>query len=158
MIDIKFIRENSELVRANCIRRGFEVDIDALLKLDAESRRLSQESEALRAERNRLSKECAKDPAAREQVKQLKTVLSSKEETLAGLQEQMHQILIRMPNMLAPDVPDGQDDTGNVEIKKVGKIPTFDFKIRDHQELGELLDILDIPRGAKVAQVIFDDS
>ena len=148
MIDIKFIRENSELVRANCIRRGFEVDIDALLKLDAESRRLSQESEALRAERNRLSKECAKDPAAREQVKQLKTVLSSKEETLAGLQEQMHQILIRMPNMLAPDVPDGQDDTGNVEIKKVGKIPTFDFKIRDHQELGELLDILDIPRGA----------
>ena len=155
MIDIKFIRENSELVRANCIRRGFEVDIDALLKLDAESRRLSQESEALRAERNRLSKECAKDPAAREQVKQLKTVLSSKEETLAGLQEQMHQILIRMPNMLAPDVPDGQDDTGNVEIKKVGKIPTFDFKIRDHQELGELLDILDIPRGAKVAQAGF---
>ncbi|UKI34220.1 MAG: hypothetical protein L6W00_13040 [Lentisphaeria bacterium] len=82
-------------------------------------------------------------------------MLSSKEETLAGLQEQMHQILIRMPNMLAPDVPDGQDDTGNVEIKKVGKIPTFDFKIRDHQELGELLDILDIPRGAKVAQAGF---
>ena len=62
------------------------MDIDGLLKLDAEARRLSQESEALRAERNRLSKECAKDPAAREQVKQLKTVLSSKEETLAGLQ------------------------------------------------------------------------
>ena len=62
MIDIKFIRENSELVRANCIRRGFEVDIDGLLKLDAEARRLSQESEALRAERNRLSRSAPRIP------------------------------------------------------------------------------------------------
>ena len=151
MIDIKFIRENAEKVKANCARRGFPVDIDGLLKLDADSRQLSQESESLRAERNRLSKECAKDPSARDKVKQLKEVLATKEEMLAKVQNKIYQTVIRMPNMLAPDVPDGLDDTGNVELRKVGTIPTFDFRVRDHQELGELLGILDIPRGTKVA-------
>ena len=84
-------------------------------------------------------------------VKQLKEVLSSKEEMLARIQNKIHQVVIRMPNMLAPDVPDGLDDSGNVELRKEGTIPTFDFKVRDHQELGELLGILDIPRGTKVA-------
>ena len=155
MIDIRLIRENSEAVRANCVRRGFPIDIDGLLKLDADARQLGQEAEALRAERNRLSKECAKDPSARDKVKQLKEVLASKEEMLGKIQEKIRQVVIRMPNMLAPDVPDGLDDSGNVEIRKVGEIPSFDFKIRDHQELGELLDILDIPRGAKVAATGF---
>ena len=151
MIDIKFIREHAEEVKANCVRRGFPIDLEGLLKLDADSRQLSQEAEALRAERNRLSKECAKDPSARDKVKQLKEVLSSKEEMLARIQNKIHQVVIRMPNMLAPDVPDGLDDSGNVELRKEGTIPTFDFKVRDHQELGELLGILDIPRGTKVA-------
>ena len=151
MIDIKFIRENAEKVKANCARRGFPVDIDGLLKLDADSRQLSQESESLRAERNRLSKECAKDPSARDKVKQLKEVLAAKEEMLAKVQNKIYQTVIRMPNMLSPDVPDGLDDTGNVELRKEGVIPTFDFRVRDHQELGELLGILDIPRGTKVA-------
>ena len=82
-------------------------------------------------------------------------MLASKEEMLGKIQEKIRQVVIRMPNMLAPDVPDGLDDSGNVEIRKVGEIPSFDFKIRDHQELGELLDILDIPRGAKVAATGF---
>lgn len=155
MIDIRLIRENSEAVRANCVRRGFPIDIDGLLKLDADARQLGQEAEALRAERNRLSKECAKDPSARDKVKQLKEVLASKEEMLGKIQEKIRQVVIRMPNMLAPDVPDGLDDSGNVEIRKVGEIPSFDFKIRVHLELGELLDILDIPRGAKVAATGF---
>ncbi len=152
MIDMKLIRENAEAVRANCIRRGFPIDIEGLLKLDADARQLSQEAEALRAERNRLSKECAKDPAAREQVKELKQVLGTKEEKLGELNTKIFNIVSRMPNMLADDVPDGLDDTGNVELRKVGTIPVFDFKVRDHQELGEMLDILDIARGAKVAQ------
>ena len=155
MIDMKLIRENAEAVRANCIRRGFPVDIDGLLKLDSDARLLSQETEALRAERNRLSKECAADPAARDKVREIKQQISSKEDKLAELNDKIRKIVIRMPNMLAPDVPDGLDDTGNVEIRKVGTIPVFDFKVRDHQELGELLDILDIARGAKVAQAGF---
>jgi seryl-tRNA synthetase len=155
MIDIKLVRENPEMIKANCQRRGFPVDIDGMLKLDADARALNLEIEELRAERNRLSKNCGADPEARNSVKRLKVVLGEKEETLAGIQKKINHILVRMPNLLADDVPDGLDDSGNVEIRRVGEIPTFDFAIRDHQELGEMLDILDTARGAKVAQTGF---
>ena len=155
MIDIKLIRENAEYIQQNCARRGYDVDIAALLKIDAEARQLNQEIEELRAERNRLSKQCAADPAAREKVKTLKVDLADKEKAFDALQEQINEVMVRLPNTLAPDVPDGDDDSGNVEIRKIGTIREFDFKLRDHQELGEMLDILDIARGAKVAQTGF---
>lgn len=155
MIDIKLIRENAEMIQKNCQRRGYPIDIEGLVKLDADCRALGMEIENLRSDRNRLSKECAANPAAREQVKQIKLQLGEKENKFDALQERIRQVLIRMPNLLADDVPDGTDDTGNVEIKKVGVIPTFDFPIKDHQELGEALDILDIARGSKVAQTGF---
>ena len=155
MIDIKLIRENAEMLQKNCQRRGYPIDMEGLVKLDADCRALGMEIETLRSERNRLSKECAANPEARDQVKQIKLQLGEKENKFDALQERIRQVLIRMPNLLADDVPDGTDDTGNVEIKKVGKIPTFDFPIKDHQQLGEDLDILDIARGAKVAQTGF---
>lgn len=155
MIDIKLIRENAEMLQKNCQRRGYPIDMEGLVKLDADCRALGVEIETLRSERNRLSKECAANPEARDRVKQIKLQLGEKENKFDALQERIRQVLIRMPNLLADDVPDGTDDTGNVEIKKVGKIPTFDFPIKDHQQLGEDLDILDIARGAKVAQTGF---
>ena len=79
MIDIKLIRENAEAVQKNCTRRGYDVDIAALLKVDAEARQINQEIEELRAERNRLSKQCGTDPSAREKVKTLKVDLGEKE-------------------------------------------------------------------------------
>ena len=155
MIDIKLIRENAEMLQKNCQRRGYPIDMAGLVKLDADCRALGVEIETLRSERNRLSKECAANPEARDRVKQIKLQLGEKENKFDTLQERIRQVLIRMPNLLADDVPDGTDDTGNVEIKKVGTIPTFDFPIKDHQQLGEDLDILDIARGAKVAQTGF---
>ena len=92
MLDLKFIRENSEAVRKNCERRGYPVDMDRLLQLDADARQLGQEAEVLRADRNRLSKECAKNPEAREQVKQLKEVLADKEAKLAVMQNDIREI------------------------------------------------------------------
>ena len=151
MLDLKLIRENAEMIKANCQRRGFPIDVDGLLVLDRDYRALDREIEELRARRNRLSKECASDPAARDEVKKIKLALNSKETALEALQKKMMTVLTRMPNLLAPDVPDGSDDTGNVEIRKVGIIRDFDFPIKDHQELGEMHDILDIARGAKVA-------
>ena len=151
MLDLKLIRENAEMIKANCQRRGFPIDVDGLLVLDKDYRALDREIEELRARRNRLSKECASDPAARDEVKKIKLALNSKETALAALQKKMMTVLTRMPNLLAPDVPDGSDDTGNVEIRKVGTNRDFDFPIKDHQELGEMHDILDIARGAKVA-------
>ena len=151
MLDLKLIRENAEMIKANCQRRGFPIDVDGLLVLDRDYRALDREIEELRARRNRLSKECASDPAARDEVKKIKLALNSKETALEALQKKMMTVLTRMPNLLAPDVPDGSDDTGNVEIRKVGTIRDFDFPVKDHQELGEMHDILDIARGAKVA-------
>ena len=155
MIDIKLIRENAEMLQKNCIRRGYPIDMEGLVKLDADCRALGVEIENLRSERNRLSKECAANPEARDRVKQIKLQLGEKENKFDTLQERIREVLIRMPNLLADDVPDGTDDTGNVELRKVGTIPTFDFPIKDHQQLGEDLDILDIARGAKVAQTGF---
>ena len=151
MLDLKLIRENAEMIKANCQRRGFPLDIDGLLALDKDYRALDREVEELRARRNKLSKECASDPAAREEVKKIKLTLGSKETAMEGLNKKMMAVLTRIPNLLAPDVPDGTDDTGNVELRKVGTIREFDFPVRDHQELGEMHDILDIARGAKVA-------
>ncbi len=152
MIDIRLIRENPEAIKANCERRGAKVDVDAIVKLDAERKDLLQKLEALRADRNRLSKECRENPAAREQVKTIKEELAALEPKESELDKRIDELLSWMPNILDPEVPGGNSDSDNKELRKVGTIPTFDFKPRDHQELGEILDIIDTKRGAKVAQ------
>ncbi len=151
MIDLKFLRNNFDLVRANALRRKCPVDFDALLEVDKLCRELNADVETMRAERNRLSKECKDNPAARDQVKRLKCDLADKEEKLARNQAKLQGMLDFLPNMLAADVPDGNDDMDNLELRKVGTIPSFDFPVRDHQELGDMLGILDTARGAKVA-------
>ncbi|MFA6714177.1 MAG: serine--tRNA ligase [Victivallaceae bacterium] len=155
MIDIKVLRETPELIKNACKRRGSDVDVDAIIALDLKNRELTQKVEHLRAERNRLSKECRDNPAAREQVKEIK-------ETLAGLENEQNEVSAAftdkmgwLPNLLADDVPEGETDEANLELRKEGTLPEFDFKARDHQELGELLDIIDTQRGAKVAQAGF---
>lgn len=156
MLDIKFIRENPEQVKANCIRRGAtNADVDGILEIDRQLREATVKAEELRAERNRLSAECRTNPEARDKVKALKEELAAYEEKERALAPELDAKLSWLPNMLDPAVPDGSDDQANKELRKVGTIPTFDFKVRDHQELGEMLDILDTKRGAKVAQAGF---
>ncbi len=152
MIDIKYIRENPDFVKANCKRRGSDADVDAIAKIDSDRRAVQNKAELLRAERNRLSKECGKNPEAREKVKAMKDELASLETQEAELGKQLDEKLSWLPNILDPAVPDGKDDTANKELRKVGTIRQFTFKPKDHVELGEKLDILDIKRGAKVAQ------
>ena len=155
MIDLKLLRENADVVRANCARRHCPIDFDTLLSQEKLYRELNTDVEELRAKRNRLSKECKDNPAARDEMRLLRDELGRKEAVLNRAQEKLQGMLDFLPNLLAPDVPDGTDDMDNVELRKVGAIPTFDFKPRDHQELGEMLDILDIARGAKVAAAGF---
>ena len=152
MIDIKILRETPELIKDACKRRGDDIDIDAIIALDVRNRELTQEVENLRAERNRLSKECRDNPDARVKVKDLKHTLSVLEGEQEQVSSELHEKMGWLPNLLADDVPEGDDDEANVELRKVGEVPTFDFKPRDHQELGEILDIIDTQRGAKVAQ------
>lgn len=152
MIDIKLIRDNPELVKKNCERRGCEVDIDALIKTEQEHREIITKLESLRAERNRLSKECRDNPDAREKVKAMKEELASLEDAQTKKENELNVSLFWLPNLLDPAVPDGEGDEDNLELRKEGTIPDFDFKPKDHQELGDLLDIIDTQRGAKVAQ------
>ncbi|MDD2404552.1 MAG: serine--tRNA ligase [Victivallaceae bacterium] len=155
MIDIKLVREQLELLKKNCTRRGCQVDLDQLAADDAAWRAAVQKIETMRAERNRLSKECKDNPAAREQVRELKAEMEGLEVETAELFKKVETQLSWLPNLLADDVPDGKDDADNLELRKEGIIPEFSFKPRDHQELGEMLDIIDTARGAKVAQAGF---
>ena len=151
MLDLKFLHEHFDLVKANAQRRKCPVNFEMLFEVDKLCRQLTTEVEDLRAKRNRLSKECKDNPAARDEVRLLKDELGRKDAELAKQQGKLQKMLDLLPNMLSADVPDGNTDLDNLEIRKVGEIPKFSFRIRDHQELGEMLDILDTARGAKVA-------
>ncbi len=152
MIDLKILRENPELVKNNAKLRGCDVDIDALVALDKEYLDLTRDIENLRAERNRLSKECQKNPEARETVKQLKVTLGEKEARQTEVKALVDEKITWLPNFLAADVPMGETDADNVAIRFVGEKPQFPFQARDHQAIGEILGIIDTERGAKVAQ------
>lgn len=152
MIDKKILREDPERVAANCRRRGIDVDVTTLHDNDAKQRQLIQEVEELRAKRNLLSQQCRDNPEAREQVRELKGVISDKEVQLKALGEAVDAAMANLPNFLCATVPDGHGDADNVELKTCGTIPAFDFEPRDHQALGELLGIIDTERGSKVAQ------
>jgi len=152
MIDIKLIRENPELVKTNCERRGCDVNIDELIRLEKENRELLTKIENIRADRNRLSKECRTNPDARTQVKELKAELSDLEDHQKRVVQELDVLLFWLPNLLHPAVPDGHEDEDNLELRKEGRLPEFSFKPKDHQELGEILDIIDTKRGAKVAK------
>jgi seryl-tRNA synthetase len=153
MIDIKILRADPERVKANCARRGIDnVDIDQLHAKDREYRGLIQEVEKLRGLRKELADKCRDNPEARSQMKPLKDEISDKEARQAELKTEIDAGLVWLPNFLDPRVPDGHGDEDNIEMHTWGEIPTFDFEPRDHQGIGEVLDIIDTQRGAKVAQ------
>lgn len=152
MIDIRHLRDDPKGVEANCRRRGCDVDIDALCAQDKEYLALIRDVESLRAERNRLSKLCRDNVEARSQVKELKGHIGEKEERMQALKAEIDAALAWMPNSLADDVPDGDGDEDNEEIRFWGEKPEFGFKALAHDEIGEKLGIIDTGRGAKVAQ------
>jgi seryl-tRNA synthetase len=156
MIDIKFIRENPGLVMDGARRKRIPVDIDRLLEVDDERRALLQESETLKADKNRANQAIAslKGPEKAEAISLMKCVsekIKALEGRLEAVQEEFNTLMLRVPNPPDDEVPDGADDTENVEIRRWGEVPRFDFEPRDHVELGEMLDIIDIPRGVKLA-------
>jgi len=151
MIDIKLLRDDPQAIKANCARRGADVDVDALYALDQDYLALIRQTEDMRAERNRLAPLCRDDEAARGQMKTLKTDLQQAEDKLKTVKAELDEKMAWMPNLLADDVPDGDGDSGNVELRIVGETPSYDFPLRDHQDLGEHLGIIDTARGAKVA-------
>lgn len=154
MLDIKFIRENPDIVKKAVVDKNFDVDVDRILYLDALLKRTQQELEVLRHDRNKLVDEIKAGADAKvvgEQVKVLKISIAEKEKVIADFKPEYNDLLLRVPSIPLPEVPFGVDDNDNVELRRVGEIPKFDFKMLDHIELCNKLDLVDFPRAVKVA-------
>lgn len=150
MIDLKFLRENPDKVRDAARSKNVEVDVQKIIELDGKLRNLSIEVQNLRAERNNAAKE-----RNIEKGREIKTKLESLEKELNDSEQSLNNLLWQIPNLPKDDVRKGANDTENEVVKTVGEVRKFSFKPRDHVELGESLDIIDIERAVKVSGTRF---
>ena len=156
MLDLKFIRRHPELVKAGARKKRIQCDVDRLLELDDERRRLGQEADELRARQKgagRAIAEAGPDerPALLEAQKSLKGELKEHDARLSALAVEIEALHLCVPNVPDDGVPEGKDDADNVEVKVVGQPPVFDFAPRTHLEIGVQQDWLDIEAGARLA-------
>src|SRR5262245_35107420 len=156
MLDIAFIREFPELVKAGAKKKRIQVDVDRLLDVDRQRRVLITEIEQLRAERNRQSRLVSSAPAPEREVllaatRAITEQLKQYETALGPLEAEFEQLMLQVPNVPAPEVPEGLTEADNVEVRRWGEPPTFSFAPRDHVELGETLDLIDIKRAVRIA-------
>jgi seryl-tRNA synthetase len=159
VLDIKVLRDNPDAVRAGTLKKRLPDRVEAIdrvLALDSELRALSPKLDAMRSEQKQAGKQLGKLPAAeREQFlaqqRVLKGEMQQLEEQEKALREQLHTSLALVPNIPDPEVPDGKDDTENVETTRWGVIPTFAFTPRAHYEIGEAQGWVDFVRAADMA-------
>ncbi|MCD6270903.1 serine--tRNA ligase, partial [bacterium] len=151
MIDIKLLREKPEVIKEALRKRGVEVDVDYLRELDQRIRALKKEIDDLRRKRNEISKKAKNVPEKIEEAKKIKEELKKKEEEIAGLQKEFNSVFLLIPNIPLEDTPAGEDESDNIVVEKWGEPKKFNFKIKDHLELGELWDLIDVKRAAKIS-------
>ncbi len=160
MINLHDLREHPDKYRDACRKKRISFDVDAFLKLDSTYRELKQEVEALRAQQNKASKEIpslkgALKSAEKEQMlkemKDVSTKLKNGADEITALEVEWKKLQLLIPSIPSPKVPEGKDDTENVEIRTWGKIKEFSFTPKSHIELGKALDIIDIERGVNIA-------
>ena len=159
MFDIKYIMENPEAIKEGMAKKGYmqkDIDVDALIALYKDIAKLKTSSQALSEEKNKLSNSI-KSASAEERPNIIAKSKAIGEELKVELdkldveQKKYDEIMWRMPNMPSPDCPVGPDESGNKVIRKVGEIPHFNFKPRDHVELMELNDWSELERITKVS-------
>lgn len=156
MLDIKFIRENKDIVEAGARKKKIKIDLNELLKADDERLLLLGEVESMRAEQNAVSDRITQitDQAAKAELirnmQLVKEELKGKEEKLKAVMDVWRDLMLRVPNVPDMSVPDGDSDAENQEIKVWGEKTVFDFVPKDHVEIMKALDIADFERGAKV--------
>ena len=163
MIDIKFLRENPDVVKEN-IKKKFQDSklplVDEVIELDAQLRKAQQRGDSLRADRNRISKEIGglmakgqKEEAekVKTQVKEFSDELAALEKQEEELSEKVKKIMMTIPNIIDPSVPIGKDDSENVEITRYGEPVVPDFEIPYHSEIMERLNGIDLDSARRVA-------
>lgn len=155
MIDIKYLQNYPDLVKANNAKRFKDIDVDATLLVIDQHAELMRDVELLRAEANDVAEKIATVSADQRQTliakgKELKTAVKAKEEALEVLESSLHDLLSTYPNILRDDVPEGREENNVVE-RIVGEIPKFDFPVKDHVEIGEALGLIDLDRASKTS-------
>lgn len=159
MLDIKLIRENPEFVKQKLkLRNEDETQIDAILKIESSRLELMKKADELKALRNKVSDEIAvmkknkEDASAKiDEMKKVGEEIKQLDETLRGLDDNIDVVLRNLPALPDDSVPEGKSADDNVEVKVWGDKKNFDFKPKDHIELGKSLDILDFERGTKIS-------
>lgn len=156
MIDIKLIRENPDAYKQAAKVKKSCVDIDEVLAADKQLLETRRELQDLKTDQNAAGKDIAKlpkdeKPAAIARMAELKAKAQKLGEDLEALEPKFNGLMLLVPQLPAPEVPIGDDESDNVEVCKVGEVREFDFEPKDHVALGEALDIIDIPRAVKLA-------
>ena len=147
MHNIKDIRKDYSAFAKSLEKRSIKVNFNNLQKLDEQNRNLIQKKEALEKEKKDISK--SKDESLFKKSKEISIDLEKISENQKKIKVELDNILMNIPNIPHPDVPDGKDENDNIEVSKKGKIPEFDFKPKSHYELGEKLDMLDFDLATK---------
>ena len=168
MLDIKFIRENPDIVREN-IKKKFQDEklplVDEVIELDSQRRANIQEADQLRSDRNRLSKQVGmlmgqakKDPSKLAEAEAVKKQVTDEAERLAALEkleaeldEKVHHIMLQIPQIIDPSVPIGPDDSANVEVQRFGEAKVPDFPIPYHTDIMESFDGIDMDAAGRVS-------
>lgn len=162
MLDPKLIKENPQIIQQMLKSREIEFDLDGLIDADRLRREFILKTDELRKKKNQFSLEISQKKKAGEdatkildEMKRVSEELSGLESSQAEIEKKYMQLALTIPNLVHQSVPIGKDDSANKEIKKWGKIPEFDFKINDHIDISEKLDLVDLERAAKVAGARF---
>lgn len=160
MIDLKKLRENPAFFRDAAEAKGVVIDTERILSLDAQVRALTGDIETIRAKKNVVSAQMPKASAEERTrlIEEMREEDKAFEELTAKqrpLQEELEELLFRIPNPSLSDVKRGESDAENEIVREVGTVPTFDFPVKDHLELGTALDIIDTDRGARTAGARF---
>lgn len=156
MLDIKFIRNNPNLVKDACEKKGINIDIDLLLGVDKKRRETLQALEDMLAQKNKANKEIQQSNSEEKNIIILKMrELDENSDRLnqdsQKLEKEFNDLMFQIPNIPLEGVPMGQDERDNIPLREVGKKPKFDFKFKDYMELAENLDLIDTKRAAKVS-------
>ncbi len=156
MLDIKFIRDNKDIVQAGANKKGVKISIDELLALDEKRLKELKEIEDLRAEINKVSNDISRDQNGAqkqqliEEMRIVKEQIKQKEELLKVTMEEWQKFMLIVPNIPDISVPEGKDDSENREIKNWGEKPTSSFELKNHMDIMTELGMVDFDRGVKV--------
>jgi seryl-tRNA synthetase len=162
MLDPKIIRDNPQIIRDMLKARAVEFDLDELVEFDQKRRNFILQTDEMRKKKNQVALEISQKKKSGEDIspilaemKNISGELTKLESLQVEIEKKYANLALTIPNLIHESVPVGKDETANIEIKKWGTIPKFDFKINDHIDISENLDLVDLERAAKVAGARF---